>query len=434
MFANSETNFRMMARLFRLVILIACCALSDGYHISYKVVYQPKALVLGPRHSTLRYLKTQQESADAEPSEATKSARQLLGIKGASENKNIWAIRLQLAKPVTWIPLIWGVACGAAASGNYHSWNPFTANNAPVSLMVEDALKALACMILAGPILTGYTQTLNDWEDRKIDAINEPYRPIPSGAISEGQVFAQIYGLLASGLALSYGLDKWAGHTNPIIFLLTVFGTFISYIYSAPPLKLKATGWMGSFALGSSYISLPWLCGQAMFGQLSWPVTMLTIFYSLAGLGIAIVNDFKSIEGDRYKPAYYNVLNPVVDTVFAILNLCADLYISSCTYVCCRAMGLQSLPVAFGIDTAKWLTVAMIDLTQLCVAAYLFFIGEPTHAAVLLGLIAPQMYFQWKYFLPDPVKNDVKYQASAQPFLVLGILATALAVGRHGPL
>ena len=36
-----------------------------------------------------------------------------------------------------------------------------------------------------------------------------------------------------------------------------------------------------------------------MFGELSWPVTILTIFYSLAGLGIAIVNDFKSIEGDR---------------------------------------------------------------------------------------------------------------------------------------
>lgn len=28
-------------------------------------------------------------------------------------------------KPVTWIPLIWGVVCGAAASGNYHWANPF---------------------------------------------------------------------------------------------------------------------------------------------------------------------------------------------------------------------------------------------------------------------------------------------------------------------
>jgi chlorophyll/bacteriochlorophyll a synthase len=40
-----------------------------------------------------------------------------------------------------------------------------------------------------------------------------------------------------------------------------------------------------------------------------------------------------------------------------------------------------------------------------------------------------QIFFQVKYFLPDPVKNDVKYQASAQPFLVFGLLTTALAVG-----
>lgn len=29
---------------------------------------------------------------------------------------------------------------------------------------------------------------MNDYYDREIDAINEPYRPIPSGAISENEV------------------------------------------------------------------------------------------------------------------------------------------------------------------------------------------------------------------------------------------------------
>jgi chlorophyll/bacteriochlorophyll a synthase len=322
-----------------------------------------------------------------------KDARQLLGIKGGSRTDNIWAIRLQLCKPVTWIPLIWGVACGAAASGNYHTWNPFDSTQ-DLGLVTTDALKAFTCMILSGPILTGYTQTINDWEDREIDAINEPDRPIPSGAISESEVIQQIWGLWIAGCALAFGLDQWAGHATPTIFELTLFGTFIAYIYSAPPLKLKQQGWAGSFALGSSYISLPWLCGQAMFGELSWPVTWLTIFYSLAGLGIAIVNDFKSIEGDR-------------------------------------ELGLQSLPVAFGIEKAKWLTVGTIDITQLLVAAYLGYIGETTYALVLLGLIAPQMFFQYKFFLPDPVANDVKYQAAAQPFLVFGILCTALAVGNH---
>jgi hypothetical protein len=49
----------------------------------------------------------------AEQTKETKSkndsARQLLGMKGASAETNIWKIRLQLTKPVTWVPLIWGM-------------------------------------------------------------------------------------------------------------------------------------------------------------------------------------------------------------------------------------------------------------------------------------------------------------------------------------
>lgn len=33
---------------------------------------------------------------------------QILGIRGGDKESNIWKIRLQLTKPVTWIPLIWG--------------------------------------------------------------------------------------------------------------------------------------------------------------------------------------------------------------------------------------------------------------------------------------------------------------------------------------
>lgn len=208
-----------------------------------------------------------------EASDGSSGVRQLLGVKGASQETNIWKIRLQLTKPVTWIPLVWGVMCGAAASGNYHwMWNPLDPNDRDVLLGAEDALKGFVAMILAGPFLTGYTQTINDWYDREIDAINEPYRPIPSGAISEGEVIAQIWVLLLGGLAIAYGLDVWAGHDTPTVLLLSIFGSFISYIYSAPPLKLKQNGWAGNYALGASYISLPWWCGQAVFGELDRPV------------------------------------------------------------------------------------------------------------------------------------------------------------------
>ena len=166
----------------------------------------------------------------------------------------------------------------------------------------------------------------------------------------------------------------------------------MSYIYSAPPLKLKKNGWLGNYALGASYIALPWWAGQALFGELTPTIMVLTLFYSLSGLGIAVVNDFKSVEGDRQ-------------------------------------LGLKSLPVMFGVQTAAWICVLMIDVFQVGVAAYLLYVGQNLYATILLLLVIPQVTFQDMYFLRNPSENDVKYQASAQPFLVIGMLITGIALG-----
>lgn len=310
-------------------------------------------------------------------------ARQLLGMKGAEAGEtSIWKIRLQLMKPITWIPLIWGVVCGAASGGEFR-WD------------LEHVLISAACMLMSGPLLTGYTQTINDFYDRDLDAINEPYRPIPSGAISIPQVIVQILVLLAGGIGVAYALDQWAGHEFPTITVLALGGSLVSYLYSAPPIKLKQNGWLGNYALGASYIALPWWAGHALFGELNTTIVVLTLIYSMAGLGIAVVNDFKSVEGDRQ-------------------------------------LGLKSLPVMFGVTTAAWICVLMIDVFQAGVAAYLMAIHQNLYAVILILLVIPQITFQDMYFLRNPLENDVKYQASAQPFLVLGMLVTALALGHAG--
>ena len=236
---------------------------------------------------------------------------------------------------------------------------------------------------------------MNDYYDHDIDAINEPYRPIPSGAISIPRVITQIIVLLLAGIGIAYGLDVWAGHNFPNVTAIALLGTFLAYIYSAPPLKLKQNGWLGNYALGASYIALPWCAGHALFGELNWKVVVLTLIYSMAGLGIAVVNDFKSVEGDTQ-------------------------------------LGLKYIPVMFGVQTAAWLCVIMIDTFQAAIAAYLFYINENLYGGILLLLVIPQITFQDMYFLRNPLENDVKYQASAQPFLVLGMLVAGLAIGHAG--
>jgi chlorophyll synthase len=83
----------------------------------------------------------------------------------------------------------------------------------------------------------------------------------------------------------------------------------------------------------------------------------------------------------------------------------------------------------FGVGTAAWICVLMIDVFQLGIAGYLLSIHQNLYAVILVLLTIPQITFQDMYFLRNPLENDVKYQASAQPFLVLGMLVTALAIG-----
>ena len=287
--------------------------------------------------------------------------KQLLGIKGASETSSIWKLRIQLMKPITWIPLIWGVICGAAASGNFE-WT------------FSNVLASLACMLMSGPLLAGYTQTINDFFDKEIDAINEPNRPIPSGKISIKDVKIQIWVLLIAGLIVAFLLDLYAKHSFPSVLLLALGGSFVSYIYSAPPLKLKQNGWLGNYALGASYIALPWWAGQALFGKLTIVTAILTLAYSLSGLGIAVINDFKSVEGDS-------------------------------------KLGLNSLPVVFGIKNASRISAGLIDIFQLAMVVVLVIIGQHLASVILVLLVIPQITFQDMWLLRDPLKFDVKYQA-----------------------
>jgi len=309
--------------------------------------------------------------------------QQLLGMKGASDEEvPLWKIRLQLTKPVTWPPLVLGVLCGTCASGNF-TWS------------IDDWANLALAAFIAGPCLAGFTQTINDWYDKDIDAINEPYRPIPSGKITESEVWEQIYALLFTGLGLALALDFKLGHLQagvPSVFFVAVFGSFLSYIYSAPPLKLKVNGWTGGYALGFSYVALPWWCGQAVFGELTPEILLLTTFYSIAAIGISIVNDFKSVEGDS-------------------------------------KLGLDSIPVMYGADTAKYLTCGLIDSVQVCIAAWLVSIGQTNYALGLLGLMVPQLAAQKLLLLEDPFANDVKFQGSSLPFFQFGIAVTCLAIG-----
>ena len=75
---------------------------------------------------------------------------------------------IELLKPITWFAPMWAFGCGVISSG------------VPVS---EKWPVIAAGVALAGPLVCGTSQVVNDWFDRHVDAINEPQRPVPSGRV-----------------------------------------------------------------------------------------------------------------------------------------------------------------------------------------------------------------------------------------------------------
>ncbi len=66
---------------------------------------------------------------------------------------------LELLKPVTWFPPMWAFMCGVVSSG----------------VPLSDRIGFLvAGMLLAGPLVCGNSQAINDWFDRHVDASTSP--------------------------------------------------------------------------------------------------------------------------------------------------------------------------------------------------------------------------------------------------------------------
>ena len=241
---------------------------------------------------------------------------------------------LELLKPITWFAPMWAFGCGVVSSG------------APLGARWS---VAVAGMVLAGPLMCGASQVINDWFDRDVDRINQPGRPIPSGRIPGLWGLRIAAGWMVLALAVAYALGPW-------VWITALVGMMLAWIYSAPPLRLKNNGWGGNLAVGLSYEGLPWFAGAAVAAG-SLPdtrVIALAALYSLGTHGIMTLNDFKSIEGDRLS-------------------------------------GVGSLPARLGIDRACRLACIVMTAPQLVVVALLLHWWLPVYAALVVLLIAAQL-------------------------------------------
>jgi chlorophyll synthase len=277
---------------------------------------------------------------------------------------------LELLKPITWFPPMWAYGCGMIASGaDLGSRWAYVAGG----------------VLLAGPMICGTSQAVNDWYDRHVDAINEPNRVIPSGRMpGRWGLWVAIAGSLLS-LALAALLGIW-------VFVAAVIGLVFAWIYSMPPLRLKQDGWQGNAAVGLSYETLPWLTAVAAAtnGLPDWRTGLIALLYGLGAHGIMTLNDFKAIEGDRQ-------------------------------------MGIRSLPARYGPQAAAKMACLTMALAQLGVIVALLIWGRPFFAAAIAGLTLVQLVCMAR-FLKDPIARAVWYSAIGVGLYVTGMVIAAFAL------
>jgi chlorophyll synthase len=277
---------------------------------------------------------------------------------------------LVLMKPVTWFGPMWAFLCGAIASG-------------ATAWVLPDIGRILLGIVLAGPVLCGVSQIINDYFDRDIDALNEPDRLIPSGMVSNAQIIITVGALLVVGV----GIGLYLGSA---VALFAAIGLLLAIFYSAPPLRAKRNGWIGNAMVAISYEGLAWMAGHAAFGHLTFASVLLALLYSFGAHGIMSINDYKSVAGDSVS-------------------------------------GIRSIPVIYGPKRAAWLIVITMNLAQIGVVAAFLAWGSWLTALIITIIILIQIPSQ-RSFLQRPVEQHLKFSAIGVSFYVWGMMIAAIGL------
>ena len=181
---------------------------------------------------------------------------------------------LRLIRPVNCVMVGFAVLVGAAMG---------------VGAEIFSSWRNLILGFGTGFALTGSAMAINDYYDREIDVINEPGRPIPSGAVAPGEALAVSLTLTAVGL-----LAAWL--TSLSCLAVAIFSWTIMTFYST---RGKRTGLLGNL-LVSTCIAVPFIYGDLTVEK---TVSASTLFFALmaflSNTGREVTKSIVDIEGDR---------------------------------------------------------------------------------------------------------------------------------------
>jgi len=235
----------------------------------------------------------------------------------------------------------------------------------------------LACFVVF--IVTGGGNTINDYFDHKIDTINKPERPIPSGRISLKAARIYSLSLLATGTIVAFTIGILPG--------IIAFLTSILLVYYAYSLKTKLL--IGNFSV-SFITGICFVFGGIVVGEILTSI-YLGFYAFLMTMAREIVKDMEDIVGDEKE-------------------------------------GAKTLPITYGIETSSILAAAFMIIASVTSPA-LYFTGILTvfYLPVLFAAISVFMYSCYSLLKDQSVENSAR--VSKRIKIGMGIVFLAFAVG-----
>lgn len=235
----------------------------------------------------------------------------------------------------------------------------------------------LACFVVF--IVTGGGNAINDYFDHKIDAINKPKRPIPSGRISLKAARIYSLSLFATGTIVAFTIGILPG--------IVAFLTSILLVYYAYSLKTKLL--IGNFSV-SFLTGLCFVFGGIVVGEILTSI-YLGFYAFLMTMAREIVKDMEDMVGDEKE-------------------------------------GAKTLPITYGIKTSSILAAAFMIIASATSPA-LYFTGILTifYLPVLFAAISVFMICSISLLKDQSVENSA--MVSKRIKIGMGIVFLAFAIG-----
>ena len=161
------------------------------------------------------------------------------------------------------------------------------------AVLAASQLGSLNWLNILFGFLTGFTfcaaaMVINDYYDRKIDSINEPQRPIPSGTIKPSEALVFMGVLVAVGFV-------FAGLVSILCFAVAAVSLAITGTYITVG---KRSGLPGNF-LVSVCVAIPFIYGSVtVLGTVGLNVLLFASMAFLSNTGREITKGIVDVQGD----------------------------------------------------------------------------------------------------------------------------------------